>query len=62
MNTETGLPTLPVLEFLASAPVKSINVGSSFSYESLRKLAEAGEFNNLTKREKKEIEKYEKAK
>ena len=60
-NNETGLPTIPVLEFLASAPVKSINVGSSFSYESLRKLAEAGEFNNLTKREKKEIEKYEKA-
>jgi hypothetical protein len=62
MNTETGLPTIPVLEFLASAPVKSINVGVSFSYESLKKLAEAGEFNNLSKREKNEIEKYEKAK
>jgi len=62
MNTETGLPTIPVLEFLASAPVKSINVGASFSYENLKKLAEAGEFNNLSKREKNEIEKYEKAK
>jgi len=62
---ETGLPTIPVLEFLASTPIKSINVGASFSYESLKKLAEAGEFNlkfKGTKREKKEIEKYEKAK
>jgi len=62
MNNETGLPTIPVLEFLALAPIKSINVGVSFSYNVLKKAAEAGEFNNLTKREKKEIEKYEKAK
>jgi len=64
-NAETGLPTIPVLEFLASAPIKSINVAASFSYESLKKLAEAGEFNlkvKGTEREKREIEKYEKAK
>ncbi len=35
-NAETGLPTIPVLEFLASAPIKSINVAASFSYESLK--------------------------
>jgi hypothetical protein len=61
-NAETGLPTIPVLEAIASAPVKSVNKAASFSYESLRKLAEAGEFNKFTKREKNEIDKYEKAK
>jgi len=59
-NENTGLPTFPVVEYLASLPFKVTGAGISFSYDKLQEAMKEGD--GLSKREKikiKEIESFQ---
>lgn len=59
-NEDTGLPTFPVVEYLAKLPFQVTGTGISFSYDKLQEAMKEGD--GLSKREKikvKEIESFQ---